>query len=115
MRIYDGTSSALSAFSVDMMVRANNIANVNTSDFKAQTVSLTSGPEDQGVAVGRIGRDMAAGAVIPGGATGDVQASNTDIAREYVHMVGTQTAYKANATLMRSYDDMAGSLLDMMA
>lgn len=115
MRILDTATSALGAFSVDMMVRANNIANVNTPGFKAQTLSLMTGPQDMGVTIGRLGRDSSPGAMMPDTAYGTVEGSNTDLAREFTHMVGTSAAYKANATVIRSQEEMSGYLLDMLA
>ncbi len=43
----------------------------------------------------------------------DYLSAHTDIAREYVHMIGTQNAYAANAAAIRTVDDMTGMLLDM--
>lgn len=117
-------ASAMNAFSVDMQARAHNIANVNTPEFKAQTVTLTSGPQDHGVLVGRVHSDSTPGSLYPGGVSADtaggqsyapgyIEGSNTDVAREYVHMSATQRAYEANALMVRAQDDMAGMLLDM--
>ena len=124
MQLGSINASALSAFGVDMLVRANNIANMNTSEFQAQNLSLMTGHHDQGVMVGLISTDKTPGPPVPGfvvagqdgGVTlspGYVEGSNTDIAREYVHMIGTQRAYEANAVAVRTMDDMTGLLLDM--
>lgn len=124
MQIGSTNASALSAFGVDMLVRANNIANVNTPGFHAQNLSLMTGNQDQGVMAGLISTDKTPGPPIPGLVAvnadgrevlspGHTEGSNTDIAREYVHMIGTQNAYAANATAIRSVDDMTGMLLDM--
>ncbi|CAK7065067.1 MAG: hypothetical protein DELT_01612 [Desulfovibrio sp.] len=119
MRIGDMAASAMNAFSVDMMARANNIANMNTNGFQAQNVTLTTGPLGQGVAVGSIYHDTSPGPLVPGydptvNGTGYVEGSNTDIAREFVHMISDQHAYAANATVVRTYDDMMGTLVNMM-
>ena len=124
MQIGSTNASALSAFGVDMLVRANNIANVNTPGFHAQNLSLMTGNQDQGVMVGLISTDKTPGPPVPGLVAvnqdgrevlspGYLEGSNTDIAREYVHMIGTQRAYEANAIAIRSVDDMTGMLLDM--
>ena len=116
--------SAMNAFSVDMMARANNIANVNTAGYEAQTVSLMSGPQDQGVMVGLIDRDRTPGPPVPGLVAinedgreiigpGYLEGSNTDIGREYAHMISTQRAFEANAISVRTMDDVTGMLLDM--
>ncbi|MCC8193433.1 MAG: flagellar basal body protein [Deltaproteobacteria bacterium] len=124
MQIGSANASALSAFGVDMLVRANNIANVNTPGFHARNLSLMTGNRDQGVMVGLIDTDKTPGPPVPGLvpvnqdgrealAPGYLEGSNTDIAREYVHMIGTQRAYEANALAVRTVDDMTGMLLDM--
>ena len=124
MQIGSTNASALSAFGVDMLVRANNIANVNTPGFQAQNLSLMTGNQDQGVMVGLISTDKSPGPPVPGLvainqeggealAPGFLEGSNTDIAREFVHMTGTQHAYAANALAVRTVDDMTGILLDM--
>lgn len=118
--------SALNAFGVDMMVRANNIANVNTDGFQAQRLNLMTGPGGTGVQVGSIDRDTSHGPMVPGlvpsnadgsGAlvSGYVEGSNTDLGREFVHMIATQRGYEANAKVVSTYDDVSGTLIDMMA
>ena len=119
MRIGDMAVSAMNAFSVDMMARANNIANMNTDGFKAQNVTLTTGPQGQGVMVGSIYPDVSPGPLVPGhdptvNGMGYTEGSNTDIAREFTHMISDQHAYAANAVVVRTYDTVAGTLVNMM-
>jgi len=124
MQLGSIAASALDAFSVDMLVRANNIANVNTPEFEARQVTLRSGPRDQGVIVGSIYHSTVPGPLVPGSVmtdgggrevvqSGYVAGSNTDIAAEFVHMISTRRAYEANAAAVRIYDDVAGVLLDL--
>ena len=114
--------SALNAFGVDMLVRANNIANVNTNGFHAQDLSLMTGPGGYGVMVGAVTTSTNPGPYVPGFISisdnggivpGYVEGSNTDIANEFVHMISTQHAYAANAVTIRTADEMLGSLLDV--
>lgn len=125
MRLGSMATSAMNAFSVDMMARANNIANINTDGFKARNVTLMTGPQGEGVLVGSITTDNSPGPLVPGypgvGALnrealslGYIEGSNTDLAHEYVHMISTQRAYEANAVSIRTMDDMTGYLLDMI-
>ena len=117
--------SAMNAFSVDMQVRANNIANVNTPGFKAQDITLVTGPQGEGVRVGLVSRDTSPGPLVPSlisvsddgreaYAPGYVEGSNTDIAREFVNMIATQRAYEANAAVVRTADTIAGAVVDMV-
>ncbi len=114
--------SALNALGVDMLVRANNIANVNTPGFQAQNLSLMTGVDGQGVMVGLISTDKTPGPPVPGLVAitdngqitpGYIEGSNTDLTREFVHMISDQIAYGANAATIRTVDDMTGMLLDM--
>lgn len=114
--------SALNVFGVDMMVRANNIANVNTSGFHSQDVSLMTGTDGYGVRVGAITTNTTPGPYMPGLisisdtghlAPGFVEGSNTDIATEFVSMINSQRAYEANTVTIRAADDMLGTLLNM--
>ncbi len=117
-------ASALNVFGVDMLVRANNIANVNTPGFQAQRVDLMTGHGDQGVTVGAIYHNTTPGPLLPsnvtfteGGrtvlSTGYLEGSNTDLAQEFVRMTSAQRAFEANAAVIRTHDDVTGSLLDL--
>ena len=44
---------------------------------------------------------------------GYAEGSNTDIAHEFAHMITNQWAYEANASVIRTYDAMAGTVLDI--
>lgn len=124
MQLGSIAASALNAFSIDMLVRANNIANVNTPEFEARQVALMSGPRDLGVTVGSVYHSTVPGPLVPGSVmtdeggrevarSGYVAGGNTDIAAEFVHMISTQRAYGANASVVRTHDDAAGVLLDL--
>ncbi len=117
-------ASALNAFGLDMLVRANNIANVNTPGFQARNVSLMTGPLDRGVLVGLVDTDATPGPPVPGLVAidedgreilspGYLEGSNTDIVREFAHMTATRRAYEANAVTVRTVDEISGMLLDM--
>lgn len=124
MNIGSIASSALNAFGVEMMVHANNIANVNTPGFQAQNVTLIPGPHDQGVQVGSIYHDTTPGSPRPSSITmnesgretlamGHLEGSNTDMATEFVRMNAAQRAFEANAAVIRTYDDISGTVLDL--
>jgi flagellar basal-body rod protein FlgC len=106
----DTNLSALSALSTVQHVSANNIANVNTDGFSASSVTLESGPADQGVRVGSIRESSARGPSM-----GGVEGSNTDIGAEMVGMIRTGHAFSANVAAVRASEDMTGHLLNMIA
>ncbi|MBG0791689.1 MAG: flagellar basal body rod protein [Desulfovibrionaceae bacterium] len=106
----DSNLSALDALSTVQAVSANNIANVNTDEFRSSSVVLESGPNDQGVEVAAIHESTVPGAVIDG-----VETSNTDLGREMVDMIRTGHAFSANTVFIRASEEMTGHLLNMVA
>jgi len=106
----DSNLMALEALGTSQAVSANNIANVNTDEFKASSVVLESGPGDQGVEVAAIHESTASGAMIEG-----VEASNVDLGREMVDVTRTGRAFSANAVAIRASEEMTGHLLNMIA
>ncbi len=124
MRIQASPSlSAINVLSSSLQVTANNIANVNTNEFKASSTRFETGPMDQGVQISEITKDGSPGAFVPAPVfteengkamqrMGWVESSNTDYGREFTTMMSTQRAYEANIASIRSMDQMAGYLLD---
>ena len=116
--------SALSAMSTSMAVTANNVANVNTDGYKSKDVRLATGPGGQGVRVGDVVEDDSAGGYRPAAVSAQneagvyeptaamVETSNVDLARQAVDMVETTRTFEANAAVIRTQDDMLGTLLD---
>ncbi|OLN28533.1 Flagellar basal-body rod protein FlgC [Desulfovibrio sp. DV] len=116
--------SALGAMSTSMAVTANNVANVNTDGYKSKDVRLATGPGGQGVRVGDVVEDDSAGGYRPAAVSaqneagvyeptaGMVETSNVDLARQAVDMVETARTFEANAAVIRTQDDMLGTLLD---
>jgi len=89
--------SALSAYGIRQAVTANNVANIETPDFKASTVTLQEKT------------------------TGGVQASvsktndTVDISREAVNMISNSNGFKANIKTLQAQDEMAKELLNIKA
>lgn len=107
--------SALNAFDKKMQVTANNVANVNTDEFKKSRAVLSEG-ENGGVKVDVHKVDT------PGYPTERIQndelvateTSNVDIAEEFGESIVTQNAYNANLKMVKTQDEMLGSLLDIL-
>lgn len=126
--------SALDAFGTSMAVTANNVANMNTDEFRASDVRLQTGPpeqsgqaqngQEQGVQVADIRQSTTEGPlrtdlrreVHEDGSVsveqGLVEGSNTDVAKEMVNMFTDQRAFEANAAVVRARDEMTGILVD---
>ncbi len=85
-------SSALSAFSVQQSVSANNIANLNTDDFKASSVRISDKKN--------------------GGVSASVQQTNdsVDISQEAINMISNGNAYTANLKSIKTGDEMQNTL-----
>jgi flagellar basal-body rod protein FlgC len=117
--------SALSAMSTSMAVTANNVANMNTDGFKSQDTRLSTGRDGHGVQVADVVTDTSSGGLRSDtvtisnadGATESqldtVETSNVDMARQAVNMIEDSRTYEANLTVIRTADEMAGTLLDM--
>ena len=127
MRIQSSPSmSALYALSTSLQPTANNIANVNTDEFKASVTRFETGPMDQGVRISEIRKDGSPGSFVQSAvymeengrtkqSMGWIETSNTDVAREFVNMISTERAYQANVASVRTSDDMLGYLLNTVA
>jgi flagellar basal body rod protein FlgG len=122
----DVSLQALHAFSVAQAVTANNVANSETPGFQASQTVLESGPEDRGVRVAAIVPDETPGPPVPGYPSPDAldmstydnsyaEGSNVNLEGEMVDLMTAQRAYEANLVSIASYDQMTGTVLDMMA
>lgn len=106
-------ASAISAFSKQMNVTANNVANVNTDGFKKSRTTLQEGsfggvrPDVDVVDTPGITKP-----VHENGETREVETSNVDLAEELTESITTQSAVKANLKTIQTADEMLGSLLD---
>ena len=89
------SSSAVAAYGTRQAVTANNIANINTPDFKASDTVMK---ENQG-----------------GGVTAMVRQGNdsVDISKEAVDMMVTTQGYGANLKALQVSDKMMKESLDM--
>ncbi|MDR2051723.1 MAG: flagellar basal body protein [Deltaproteobacteria bacterium] len=120
--ILESAASALDAFGVGTQVIANNLANINTDEFQASRTRYGEAPQGQGVRVEEISRESAPGSPLPpdrvdisaAAAEEARAASNVRAEREFVDLIATERAYEANAAVARTYDDMMGTVLDIL-
>lgn len=118
---------ALHALSLSRQIGANNVANMNTPEFKASRLTLETGPEGRGVRPQSIDRDVSPGPLEPSleGVQDDQgmpvtvwgmrEGSNTDLAAEMVSSIQDEQAFLANVVMVRTWDEMTGHLLDLRA
>jgi len=108
--------SALSAFSNQAQVIANNVANVNTDGFKKSRAEFKSNP-DGGVSVS-ISKVDTPGALMAQQTENGLEmkeSSNVDLAEEFVQMITNERAFEANVKTLQAEDEKMGHLLDVIA
>lgn len=121
----NGLNSAYTAlranqFRVD--VGANNVANVNTDEFRASTVQtadeayindIGNGTRVTGAYAPPRPGPMAVDTAAPSGQAGMIEQSNTDLATEMTNMMAARSAYGVNAAMVATADEMNQTLLDI--
>lgn len=107
--------SALQAFAKKMQVSADNVANVYSDDFKKSRAVLSQGQNNQ-VTV-EITKVDTPGPLVedPQSTTGELkELSNTDLAEEFVQQIITEKGFSANAKTIKTYDEMLGTIVDII-
>jgi flagellar hook protein FlgE len=107
--------TALKAFDIKMDVNANNIANVDTNNFKKSRVDMKESANG-GVEVS-ISKVNSPGLEIdPNARIGEPQqSSNVNVAEEFVNQIVTQYSYEANIMTVKTAEEMQKTLLDIKA
>jgi len=108
-------ATALTAFQKKLNVTADNIANVNTDEFKKTRVTMKEG-ENGGVEAetqqietrGYIKRDQESGI------TRETESSNVDLPEEMVELTLSRRGCETNLKSIQTSDEMLGSLLDIL-
>lgn len=107
--------SALQAFTKQMAVSADNVANAYSDDFKKSRAINTEG--ENGQVNTEITKIDTPGPLVedPLSTTGELkELSNTDIVEELVNQISIEHGYKANAKVIQNYDEMTGTVIDML-
>jgi flagellar basal-body rod protein FlgC len=109
------TLSAIKAFGEKMGVTANNIANVQTEEFKKSTATLVEGPKEN-VEVEITQPDISGPVIVD--ETDDQltqkEMSNVDLAEEIPQTIIAQRGYEANLATLRTQDEMVKSIIDII-
>ena len=107
--------SALRAYRTQMEVTADNIANVNTADFKKNRVALeTEASGGARVDIECVNTSGSRYTERQGDTDVEKETSNVQLEEELPQMMVTQRAYEANLKALQAYDRMLGSLLDIL-
>ena len=109
------TLSALKAFDKKMNVSANNVANVETEEFKKSRATLVEGPESS-VKVEITKQDNPGPTVVEvkDGQIKEKEMSNVDLTEEFSQSIIAQRGYDANLKTIRTQDEMLNSVLDIV-
>ncbi|MFO7728712.1 MAG: flagellar basal body rod C-terminal domain-containing protein [Desulfonatronovibrio sp.] len=118
--------NALKSFAGSQDLTAHNVANINTDEYRSKRLDLETGPEGRGVRPARVVEDSTPGPLVQTWRPVEneegkieqkeveVEGSNTDLAREITRMIADERAMEANAQAVRTYDHMAGTIIDIL-
>ncbi|TVQ96428.1 MAG: flagellar biosynthesis protein FlgG [Desulfovibrionales bacterium] len=118
---------AMQAIGLSRQIGANNVANMNTPEFKASRLMLETGPDGYGVRPQSIDEDVAPGPLVPAlqgemdqdgmlsTVWGMVEGSNTELITEMVSAIRDERAFQANVAMVRTGDEMTGTVLELRA
>ncbi len=110
------TLSALKAFDKKMGVSADNIANVNTPEYRSKEALLSEAPGGGVEATIRRPSELkdsaAEASALPGE---EKRPSNVSLDKELPEMMVTKRGYQANLKVFQAQDEMLGTALDILA
>lgn len=111
----DNNISALKAFGAKMGVTANNIANVESEEFKKSSALLHEGERGSvKVDISRIDTPGAIGTKYIDDEQVETEMSNVDLAEEIPDIIPTQRGYEANLTVIKTKDEMLATIIDIL-
>lgn len=108
-------TSALKAFSKQLSVSANNVANIHSDGFKKSRAINTQG--ENGQVNTTITRVNTPGPLVedPLSETGEPkELSNTDIVEELTNQIVIKHGFAANVKVIQTYEKTIGSLIDLI-
>jgi len=106
--------SAIRAFGVKMGVNANNVANAETEGYKKRRALLKEGPgNDVRVEIEQVDTPGPTIAEVKDGQITEKELSNVDLAEELSQTILNQRGLEANLTILKTQDEMLGSVIDM--
>ena len=107
--------SALNALGQKMAVHSNNVANVNTDEFKKSRALLKEGvANDVQVEISKVDTPGPTYIETEGDQMTERELSNVDIAEEIPQTMLTQRYFQANLKIFNVIDEMLGSVIDII-
>lgn len=106
-------ASALQAFSKQIHVSADNVANSLSRDFKksraVNSEGVSGGVESVITKIDTPG-PLVEDPLNPAGEL--MELSNTDIAEEFANQIAAEQGFNANTKMISTYDETVGTLID---
>jgi flagellar hook protein FlgE len=114
LKVADIALTGISTNILKLDAASNNITNVNTPDYKAIRVPTVE--ENEGGTRGVPIRDTRDGNLIIHSDTGKIEeSSNTNLAVEFTNLMAAQRSVQANVNVIRTSDELLGTLFDIKA
>jgi len=111
----NSTLSALQAYKNSMGVTANNIANVNTDEFKKSRATMNEGVNGNvEVEIDKVITPGHRYQVLEGSQMVEKETSNVNLEEELPDLMITQLTYEANLKVLQTQDKMLGATLDIL-
>lgn len=100
-------------------VSANNVANINTDDFRASTVATADNAYINSIGTGTqvagtYAPERPAPPSDPTAGSDAARVSNTDLAVEMTNQMNFRNAYSANSVMGRTSEDVSRTLMDLV-
>jgi flagellar hook protein FlgE len=109
------TVSAINAIETKMAVLSNNVANSQTNGFKKSHADLNEGKNGSvEVEITMVDTPGPITSVEENGRMAEKEMSNVDLAEELPQTIIAKTGYEANLKMLKTQDEMMGSLLDII-
>ena len=107
--------SALNAYGNGLAVKANNVANMDSENFK-KSRAVYSEDENGGVKteIQKVDQDNIFPAAASAADTSEAQPSNVDLSEEIPGMMIDQRGFEANLKAIQTKDEMLGSVIDLI-
>lgn len=113
----DWSSASLGVHSTGLQVTAHNVANVSTAGFDPQRAAYATSSSGNGVVLDTVYKET--GALAQGlpqdSAVASSVHSGTELSQEFPQMISTQRGFEANAVIVRTSEEMLGTIIDMVA
>jgi len=110
----NSTISALQANKSRLGVTADNIANVNTDEFKkSRAIQKEGNNGNVQVNIERVNTPGHRYQELEGNQVIEKEGSNVNLEEEIPELMVTQRAYEANLKVLQTHDKMLGTLLDI--